>query len=625
MNKPNPTPKIFQERMAIPSLLATSNFVYDGQFFQTLHTTGQFNSVLHTLLQHIPQGAFILNANLHFVAVNPQLAAMFGRKPTDYLNHYFTLKPIDQYPPAQQQVLTQIVQQMQQGQTVDCPITLLDVKRQPLYLHITVYPHTFSVKNDSLNTPHQIIYIGYLTDTSVEVQFKRQLKAALYFDQLTGLNNRFAIENALAELLQNDEKSADILTEFVLIRINIDRLRNFNQSIGRVATDNLIKGFVHRITQISVSDCQVHTFSRIEGNDFCILLRIDTLAAAHDYLNKLSQAFEVPFMLSGQKIFMRLSIGVSYYASRKSANLAQSDADTAETLLYHAETALTKARFSGGDAIVWYNQLPKSSSDLFSKIHLESALQTALHNGELVPFYQPKLSFSNDEVYCFEALVRWEHPQLGTLSPQDFIDTLLDAHLDQKLFENLVQMSVEHIVAWQQQGFNVKIGINADAQQLAKPSFLRFMQTTIGKYPNIAQHLEVEITEINRIKNEKTALASMDGLRKLGVSLALDDFGTGFASLSYLSNYPFDTLKIDRSFISDITQNAKKQQIVKRMIDLAHDLDMQAVAEGVETIAQHQFLAMVGCDGTQGYLYGKPMSYDETHQWLQMQVSSQLE
>lgn len=583
-----------------------ANFRYKNSAFEGFDSN-QLLALMQAVLQHISQGIFIANAEFEIIAVNQQFAELVGYPTEALLGKTGDFAQLENFSIAHHELFVQSQQRLENLETIDDYITFPTRKGKPLYLHLQIFPYQ-NPHNDS-----QRLYLGLLADITTQMSVKKELKKALYFDKLTGLKNRYAVDTALSQLLAENEEKGKV--QFAVVAIHIDRLYTFNQSIGREATDNLIKSFVQRIEVLKVEHCSVHTFSRLSGNDFCLILQVNNLGNAYDYLDKLSQAFELPFSIAGQKMYLRLSIGVTAFPD---------DAKTGDTLLTHAETAVQKARLSGGDSIVWYKDI-KQMSDLFSDIHLESALAQALARREFLPFYQPKLNFKRDDSYLFEALVRWQHPELGLLSPQEFIDTLLDAHLDQKLFENIVRAVIEDIHRWKEQGFHVEVSINADVQQLVNPEFVRFMHAVVTSEPTITQHLEIEITEINRIVDEKTTKATLAQLREWGFRIALDDFGTGFASLSYLSNYQFDVVKIDQSFIQDMMQNAKKQQIVKRMIDLAHDLDMQVYAEGVEDFAQHQFLAMVGCDGTQGYLYGKPMCSESTTHWLEMQVNSRLD
>lgn len=599
MGKPNPNVyTLYTDYMA--------NFYYKTAALGGIDTE-QLAHLLQAVMQYLPQGIFIANADLELLAINQQFAKLFGYATESVLADTPDFTQLASFSTLYQDLLLPHQSRLKNLEPVDSYPSVVTVTGDELALHLQIFPYHASMA-DTVLPP---FYFGLVTDITPQISTKIALQQALYFDKLTGLKNRDAIDTALTQL-----PSVNHLNKTsVVVTIHIDRLYTFNQSIGREATDNLIKSFVARVKTLEVTGCSIHTFSRVSGNDFCLLLQVDDLVYAYDYLDKLSQAFELPFVIAGQKIYLRLSIGVAYL-SEETKNVS--------ALLTQAETAMQKARLSGGDSTVWYKDI-KQMSDLFDKIHLESALTQGLTRHEFVPFYQPKLSFSQDDSYLFEALVRWQHPELGLLSPQEFIDTLLDAHLDQKLFESIVQAVIADITHWQTQGFHVEVSINADVQQLVNPDFLPFMQGIVTRQPDITQCIEIEITEINRIVDERTTKTTLQQLRDWDFRIALDDFGTGFASLSYLSNYPFDVVKIDRSFITDIMQNAKKQQIVKRMIDLAHDLDMHVYAEGVEDFSQHQFLAMVGCDGTQGFLYGKPMSREATHHWLQMQVSSRLD
>ncbi|ELA08206.1 diguanylate cyclase/phosphodiesterase [Moraxella macacae 0408225] len=297
-----------------------------------------------------------------------------------------------------------------------------------------------------------------------------------------------------------------------------------------------------------------------------------------------------------------------------------------ENTLNTKKNMLHQACTQNSNQPVWLDKL--NFSPPFNKTHIQSAFTYALNDSQIVAFFQPKIYFkppvnsNNQPIYHFEALMRWHHPVLGILSPKDFLDQVLET-FSQQLFENMVKHCMNQALAWQQQGFLVKLGINIDARQLLHENFLTFIQKTASKQPDFAKFIEFELTETAPIAHNHNTLTTLNFLHNHGFNIAIDDFGTGYASLSYLLNFPIDLLKFDKLFIQKIHTNPRQIQIVKTLTKMAHAMNIKVIAEGVETQAERQCLEQIGCDATQGFVHGQPMSADETTVWLQQTVLQQ--
>ena len=390
----------------------------------------------------------------------------------------------------------------------------------------------------------------------------------------------------------------------VLLRINIDKLQSFNISLGIENTNTLIQGFVKRVKSLKISGASLVTFSRFGGDSFAAMISVQHLDAAHRYVAALKQLFDLPFSIDNQSIYLRLSIGASIFPTHT---------QDAQTLLLQADTALKHARLISGEDCVWYDANQQKGN--FKDIHLLSAFKNALLKQQILPYFQPKLEFAQPDLPMFEALVRWEHPTLGLLYPNDFLAAVLDTS-SQPLFEKIVLACIEQILTWREMGYSCLICINIDTRQLISDKFIAFIEGTIQQYSWLAQLISFEITEVCKIHDEVKAQVMLAKLRQYGFSISIDDFGTGFAAMQYLIKYPIDVLKIDRLFITDILQDTKKQVIVKSVIDMAHSLSMKALAEGVSNREEIEYLRSLGCDLIQGFGFGKPMSSQDNTEWL---------
>lgn len=388
-----------------------------------------------------------------------------------------------------------------------------------------------------------------------------------------------------------------------LIRLHIDKLHTFNASIGRNSTDIMIAQFANRLKNADNIPCEVVIFARLGGSDFAILVKAVNETILEDYVDNLYDLSHQAFLINQSHIYVNFSTGVAIY---------DNDISSLDRLLHNAERALKQSLFLGGNTCVWFDELEKSP--VFSNVHLTSAFTHALKESEIIAYFQPKMAFDT-KYFAFEALIRWQHPILGLLSPKDFLDEVLDIS-SQSLFESIVKYCISQVLNWQKQGFFVKVAINIDARQLWHQDFLPFVKSCIVEFPEFCQYIEFEITETTQIKHHDKTIKMLQQLHLLGIKLAIDDFGTGFASLSYLLDYPIDYIKLDRIFVANIDKNPRHLQLVRSVIALAHDMNLQVIAEGVETEKQLELLKNMGCDVTQGYLHGKPMSADDVSRWL---------
>lgn len=580
------------------TVLSEQVFHSNASFFRKHFIVTQLTSLIETFFGLLSEGVFVLDSQLNYVSVSEQFLQMTGLPRDEILGKTFCFHPIDFYPEYHRKIFLKIQQQLTQFESVNELLSFENRNGKSILGHVRIVP----VKFDNF-----FVYIGTVVSVNRQHEIRFDIEELLRYDTLTHLPNLSRFVDSLQIAIKAGQTLKDPNRQLAVIRLNIDKLQSFNESIGIAATDELLQLFVKRIDALTPpSQCRVKCFSRFGGDNFGILLEIDALAAAYAYLDKLSQLFEMPFFIESiPPLYVRVSVGVSLHPR---------DSSSAESMITQAESALKQARLYGGDDIVWYEKTHRNS--LFQDTHLSSAFNKALNDAEIVPFFQPKLVFAQPNQPMFEALVRWQHPILGTLTPQDFLDDVIDG-MSQRLFERIIHLCVRQLVAWKRLGYFVTVCINVDARQFNNERFLNFIFELLNKYPCFAKHIELELTEIARLVDKPKAITVLQQLVDCGISLAIDDFGTGYSSLSYLAEYPVNLVKIDRVFIQDILTNPKKQTLVKSIIHLAHDLNISVIAEGVETEAQKAFLQAIGCDGIQGYVYGKPMSAPQATAWLE--------
>jgi diguanylate cyclase (GGDEF)-like protein len=415
-----------------------------------------------------------------------------------------------------------------------------------------------------------------------------------YHDQLTGLPNRSSLkkelDNAVAEAIELDQ-------EFALMFIDLDRFKFFNDSMGHVAGDHLLKEVGRRLSSISQRGYKVF---RQGGDEFIIIVPNSSREHSEAFAEKLNRMFEKPFILEKKEFFITASIGISLFPT---------DGNDVDTLVKNADTALYRAKELGRALYQFYStDLQKQSSHL---MHIETGLRRAIEKNELEIYYQPQLDLSSGKVTSFEALLRWNHPTLGFVSPAEFIPIAEDTGLILSIGEWLVHTVCQNLKRWKESGYGtVSVGINLSPKQFQQPELVNMIQRNIEENQIYPGSLEIELTEGAMLDPKKTML-TLAKLKEIGVRIAVDDFGTGYSSLSYIKKLPIDTLKIDKSFVKDVLRDEKDAAITTTIIHLAQSLGLSVIAEGVEEEQQVEFFKIMGCHKVQGYFFSKPIPEDE--------------
>jgi diguanylate cyclase (GGDEF)-like protein len=427
------------------------------------------------------------------------------------------------------------------------------------------------------------------------IEKQERLDHFAYYDALTGLaNHSLFLDRVTQHMLQcasNGRKLAVFL-------IDLERFKKFNDSLGRPAGDALLK----QVAQwLALNAGNVGVLARVGADQFAIVLPdVTSEGEVFRLLDRTVTAFlSHPFNVTGVDYRIAAKVGVALYPD---------DGTDADTVFKNAEAALKKAKGSG-DRYLFY--APRMTDTVVGGFGIENRLRQALENDEFVLHYQPKVCLATGKLSGVEALIRWNDPKSGLVPPARFIPILEETRLIHEVGRWALAKAIEDYQHWRSLGLPaVRIAVNVSPLQLRSKSFVAEIETAIGIAPGAPAGLELEITESLIMENVDHSIANLLAIRALGVTIAIDDFGTGFSSLSYLSKLPVHTLKIDRSFIVDMDSGERGLTLVSVIINLAHALKLNVVAEGVETQGQFLKLREFGCDEMQGYLFGKPVPVD---------------
>ncbi|RFO97830.1 response regulator receiver protein [Rhodoferax lacus] len=421
-------------------------------------------------------------------------------------------------------------------------------------------------------------------------------------DSLTQLPNRLALLDRLGQQIRTSAREA---SRFAFLFIDLDRFKLINDSLGHEAGDTVLQTVAHRLTQtLRESD----TVARLAGDEFAAILcnlPDDAQAPALAMAQKINASLRLPIHLEGTDLHLQASIGIAIYPDH---------GDNLRDLMRHADLAMYQAKREGGGCSVAYAPtLEVNSSRL---LMLEDELEQALEQGEIIAHYQPQLDLQKGALYGMEALARWQHPRLGLLGPDHFIPLAERRAMIRRIGARMLELSLAQIAQWDVQGHAVpKVAVNACALEL-NPGYLEMVLRTLKKYGLAPQRLEIEITESVLCPDGEMAVGVLRALRNAGVQIAVDDFGSGYSSLGQLRKLPLSTLKIDRSFVSEIVNNRADCTIVDAVVKMAHSLGLHTVAEGAETAQQLGVLKQLGCDAVQGYVHARPMAALACSAWL---------
>ncbi|MBH0072721.1 EAL domain-containing protein [Pseudoalteromonas sp. NZS127] len=441
------------------------------------------------------------------------------------------------------------------------------------------------------------IYAAIFSDITERKNAEDKIVQLAYFDELTGLPNRRLFNDRLKMALAAAHRDQHLLA---VMFIDLDRFKEVNDSLGHSAGDCLLTLVA---TRIEATLNEGDTLARLGGDEFVVLCEINKIDAVASLAEKILNNLNTPFQLESAEVGVTASIGAAIYPD---------DGLDSETLLKHADIAMYRSKDVGRNSFQLFK--PSMNARSLERLAMMSRFQHALDNNEFELYFQPKQCLKSEHIMGVEALLRWHDPDLGVISPAQFIPLAEELGLIVRLDLWVINQAGKVLTLWQKEGLVAgRLAINISACHLSQGKLANNISTMLKHYNLPGSLLEIELTESSFISSFTQAKTQLQQLKKLGVHIALDDFGTGYSALSYLTKLPFDTLKIDASFIAKVPDEYGNSQIVAALIALASNLNLIVVAEGVEQLAQKKYLISLGCNVIQGYYYCRPLTQ---RQWF---------
>lgn len=467
-----------------------------------------------------------------------------------------------------------------------------------------IYPEWLSiipVKDAEGNVTN---YCGIFTDLSERKYVEHELKRRTVTDLLTDVNNRFSYIERMNALL---ESSAGLVNQVqhAVFFLNVDRFKQINDTLGHGIADKILVELAKRIKKMLKNK---DIIARYGGDEFVVTLtNIAYTREAAIFVEELIQVIEAPMSIEGHEIFISASIGISLYPL---------DGMSTEELISRANKARAYSKQKGPHGYAFY--IDELDIDSKRVLLLDAEIRKAIENREFTLYYQPKVCVNTNEIIGVEALVRWQNDKLGFVSPAEFIPYAEETGLIIPLSEIIFDEACKDLKILQREGYTkIPIAVNISSIHFQQQNFLESMKEILEKNKVSAQNFQIEVTERTVMNNSTETVNKLVLLKQLGFRIAIDDFGTGYSSLSYLIRFPLDVLKIDHSFIQHICSLDDKQAIVDAIIQMAHRLKMQVVAEGVESKQQVELLKKMNCDFIQGFYYSKPIPLNELFEFLE--------
>lgn len=448
-----------------------------------------------------------------------------------------------------------------------------------------------------------IRFVGFNTDITDQIEYQNKLDHSAKHDSLTHLPNRFLLSELLTHAMQGAERRKKILA---LLFIDLDGFKAINDTYGHDAGDDVLVKVTTRMRKdIRINDI----VSRIGGDEFVIVF--NDLSNASDVVplvNKLLRDLSADMEIKNTFMKVSASIGVAFYPQEE--NIGN------EVLLRQADQAMYNAKLAGKNQYQFYKL--EESQELKEQQQKLSVLVEALNKEQFVLYYQPKVDMSKNKIIGFEALLRWNHPENGIIYPDSFLNVVNhDPNYMSKLGQWVFKTAISQLEKWVLSGFNFSLSINVSAYELQHEGFMDFLKKTLSEHPNIdPTMIELELLETAAFENFEQTSEVLRACQRVGLSIAIDDFGTGYASLHYLQQLPFNTLKIDKSFVIGLLDTSNNISIVEASIGLAHAFNAKVIAEGVESIEHGNILIQLGCDFAQGYVVSKGMPADDVDSWF---------
>ncbi|MCB1190928.1 MAG: EAL domain-containing protein [Leptospiraceae bacterium] len=438
-------------------------------------------------------------------------------------------------------------------------------------------------------------YRGINRDITERKKTLKMLDYLAYHDYLTGLPNRLLFNSKLQIAIEEARKKNQ---KIGILFIDLDKFKNINDTLGHQVGDELLQDISQKLISQIIEKA---VLARLGGDEFILYSeRVDSLQEINTLAQKILEIFLKPFTINDLELFVTVSIGISLYPE---------DGEDVHTLIKNADLAMYEAKAQGNNHIKLFEK--EMSIRIQERMDLENRLRYAIERNELSIEYQAQINMVNNQLTGMEALLRWNNPRIGYIPPSKFIPIAEEMGFILNIGEWLIRTVCKQIVLWKNSGFTIpRISINISVKQIEQTNLVRIMKHISNEAGISLNCLELEITESVIMSQTEKNIATLDALRNLGLQLSVDDFGTGYSSLKYLKRLPIHKLKIDKSFVSDISKDSNGETIIRAIIALAKSLDLVLIAEGVETVEQANFLIGEGCILAQGFYYSFPLKPD---------------
>ncbi|WP_243369679.1 EAL domain-containing protein [Geotalea sp. SG265] len=440
-------------------------------------------------------------------------------------------------------------------------------------------------------------YIAFQEDITERKAAEETIRQMAYYDTLTGLPNRQLFNELMHLALAQAQRHGRLLA---ILFLDLDRFKVINDTLGHGVGDELLKAAALRLRECCRRD--IDTVARRGGDEFIILLPdLDSIQEAVRVAQKIIEAFNRLFVLPDIELFVSTCIGISIYPD---------DGKDTETLIKNADMAMYRAKEQGRNRYHLYTS--SMDEQAMRRLIMENDLRRALQNGEFLLYYQPKININSGRIVCIEALVRWQHPEIGLVPPKQFIPLAEDIGLIVPLGQWVLRAACRQNKSWQEMNYPpMRVAVNFSPRQFQQPMLVNMVEQVLIEEDMDPRWLEMEVTENIMLQNFDKTIETLNRLNSLGIHISIDDFGTGYSSLSYIKKLPIQTLKIDQSFVSDIDTNKDDAAIATAVINMARSLRLNVIAEGVETVEQLKMLSNLDCQEMQGYLFSRPVPAEE--------------
>lgn len=600
----------------------------NDKFIGIIETIGQFNSIVHTMNKHKYNTILFVDKSYkkqlvfadkdkfledYFIASgseNINFLKYIKRKTAEHIIHY-----------------NKVYHLCQEINSIITVYTLNDeVTQKPMAYFVMAH----NIKDIDLKDINQIRYnlflilggllftifslsiyfyiqskkklIQKLNDTLEEsVQTKtKELTYLAHYDELTGLINRHYFSSLVESSIESAQRDK---SHFSILFLDLDRFKDVNDTYGHNAGDELLVSVAKRLKSSVKSEDYV---TRLGGDEFVILIKNISTSNLVTLTKRIITEIQQPIEIENNILNITFSIGISSFPK---------DGTDAETLTSNADMAMYKAKELGRNTYQFYDK--EMGEDMVERLQLEKNLKVALEENQFKAFYQPQIDSLTNRVIGAEALIRWNSPELGMVSPEKFIPIAEESQLIMEIDSWMMRHTMKQLIEFQKDGIEIgKLSLNISARQLESKGIISDLKMILNETNFDPKRLELEITERQMMKDPERSIIILNRIKEMGVDIAVDDFGTGYSSLAYIKRLPIDKLKIDKSFVDDLPDIKEEIAIVRSIISIAKNLNIKIIAEGVENTAQRDFLRAEGCQLVQGYFYSKPLSADDYKQFL---------